>query len=65
MANLFQYFGYMVFGYMVNFSRTKPWTLYPKPGVCGFQFPSKRYISRQQEMNMYGWQIKMFVCDKE
>ena len=21
------------FGYMVNFSRTKPWTLYPKPGV--------------------------------
>ena len=21
------------FGFMVNFSKTKPWTLYPKPGV--------------------------------
>ena len=24
------------FGYMVNFTRTKPWTLYPKPGVVLF-----------------------------
>ena len=29
------------FGYMVNFSRTKPWTLYPKAGVDHFHWPSK------------------------
>ena len=24
------------FGYMVNFTRTKPWTIYPKPGVLSY-----------------------------
>ena len=27
---------YCHFDYMVNFIRTKPWTIYPKPGVLAF-----------------------------
>ena len=36
------------FGYMVNFSRTKPWTLYPKPGVCVICPQNEAYVSLEK-----------------
>ena len=44
------------FGYMVNFTRTKPWTIYRKPGVYGTECTSFSHISSVWEMSIQTFQ---------
>ena len=41
---------------MVNFTRTKPWTIYPKPGVVPFG-----YASVNPRLTKYSLRVQLLV----
>ena len=48
------------FGYMVNFSRTKPWTLYPKSGVSR-EMERKVHDRSEDIIRRGGWRMGEWV----